>query len=162
MFGISQLKLHLLAIRFTTGLIRSFDIKFALWFDASCDQEDKITKQLDIMEEIFMSLIEHTCVDRFLHYVTHDTQSSEESDTFPSTEKQKDLAIILVQELKEMGLDDAHMDDNGYVMGTFPANVDKKVPVIGLIAHMDTSPAVSGKNVKTQIHKNYQGADIAL
>ena len=109
-----------------------------------------------------MSLIEHTCVDRFLHYVTHDTQSSEESDTFPSTEKQKDLAIILIQELKEMGLDDAHMDDNGYVTGTFPANVDKKVPVIGLIAHMDTSPAVSGENVKAQIHKNYQGADIAL
>ena len=109
-----------------------------------------------------MADIEFTCTDRFLHYTTFDTQSSEESETFPSTEKQKELAKVLVQELLDMGLRDAAMDENGYVMATLPANTDKKVPVIGLIAHMDTSPDVTGKDVKTQIHKNYDGGDIVL
>ncbi len=103
-----------------------------------------------------------TCVDRFLKYVKYDTQSNEESETFPSDPKQLELSKELVKELKEIGLEDAHMDEWGYVMATLPANTDKDVPVIGFIAHVDTSPAVSGKDVKPKIHKNYQGGDIVL
>ncbi len=103
-----------------------------------------------------------TCVDRFLRYVKYDTQSDEESTTFPSDPKQLELSKDLVEELKEIGLNDAHMDENGYVMATLPGNTDKDVPVIGFIAHVDTSPAVSGKNVNPKIHKNYQGGDIVL
>jgi len=106
--------------------------------------------------------IDHSCTERFLRYVRFDTQSSEESVTTPSTEKQKKLGAVLVRELQEMGLDDAAMDRRGYVYATLPANVDDEVPVIGLIAHMDTSPEVSGENVQPQIHRNYQGGDIEL
>ena len=103
-----------------------------------------------------------TCVDRFLKYVKYDTQSDEDSTSFPSTEKQKILAYDLAKELKDLGLKDAHMDENGYVMATLPANSNKNVPPIGFIAHMDTSPAVSGANVNPIIHKNYKGGDIIL
>jgi tripeptide aminopeptidase len=103
-----------------------------------------------------------TCVDRFLKYVKYDTQSSEESTSFPSTEKQKVLSQELVKELKEIGLKDAHMDAHGYVIATLESNTDKDVPVIGFIAHVDTSPAVTGENVSPVIHKNYQGGDIKL
>ena len=103
-----------------------------------------------------------TCVDRFLKYVKYDTQSNEESTTFPSDPKQLELSKDLVEELKEIGLTDAHMDENGYVMATLPGNTDKDVPVIGFISHVDTSPAVSGKDVNPKIHKNYQGGDIVL
>ena len=103
-----------------------------------------------------------TYVDRFLRYVTYDTQSSEESSTYPSTDKQKILGRQLAEELKEIGLQDAAMDEWGYVTATLPANVDYAVPVIGLIAHLDTSPDVSGANVKPIIHKSYQGGDIVL
>lgn len=103
-----------------------------------------------------------TVTDRFLKYVKYDTQSMEGSKTYPSTEKQKILGKVLVNELKEIGLKDAHMDDHGYVMATLESNVDKKVPVIGLIAHMDTSPDVSGKDVQPMIHGKYQGGDIIL
>ena len=103
-----------------------------------------------------------TCVDRFLKYVKYDTQSNEESETFPSDPKQLELSKELVNELKEIGLEDAHIDEWGYVMATLPSNTDKEVPVIGFIAHVDTSPAVSGKDVKPKIHKNYQGGDIVL
>lgn len=106
--------------------------------------------------------MDQTCVERFLRYVTYDTQSSEESTTFPSTEKQKILGRQLVEELLAMGLQDAAMDEWGYVTATLPANVSHPVPVIGLIAHMDTSPEVSGANVKAMIHHNYQGGDIHL
>ncbi|MBN2356008.1 peptidase T [candidate division KSB1 bacterium] len=109
-----------------------------------------------------MGKINHTCLERFLRYVTYDTQSSEDSTSFPSTEKQKKLAQALVEELLEIGLKDAAMDEWGYVTATLPATVEHKVPVIGLIAHMDTSPDVSGENVKAVIHKNYAGGDIAL
>ncbi|APF19942.1 peptidase T [Caldithrix abyssi DSM 13497] len=101
-------------------------------------------------------------LDRFLNYVKFDTQSSEESETYPSTEKQKELGRYLVKELTEMGLQDVEMDEHGYVFATLPANVDYPVPTIGLIAHMDTSPEVSGANVKPIIHENYQGGDIVL
>ncbi|MHB1687115.1 MAG: peptidase T [Ignavibacteriaceae bacterium] len=103
-----------------------------------------------------------TCVDRFLKYVKYDTQSDEESTSFPSTEKQKILLADLAKELKKMGLKDAYMDEWGYVMATLPSNTNKKVPAIGFIAHADTSPAVTGANVNPQIHKNYQGGDIKL
>ena len=109
-----------------------------------------------------MSDIHYTCLDRFLKYVTFDTQSSEESDTVPTTEKQKRLGEYLVKELEDIGLNDAAMDQWGYVTATLPGNVDHHVPVIGLIAHLDTSPDVSGENVQAQIHKNYQGGDIVI
>lgn len=109
-----------------------------------------------------MNTYPFTCVERFLKYVRFDTQSDPESRTTPSTEKQKLLAAALVTELKQLGLTDAAMDDNGYVTATLPANSEKSVPVIGLIAHMDTSPDVSGNDVKPMIHRNYQGGDIVL
>lgn len=104
----------------------------------------------------------YTCVDRFIKYVKIDTQSDEESKTFPSTEKQLDLSKLLVDELKEMGIENAHLDEHGYVIATIASNSKKDVPVIGFIAHVDTSPAVSGKNVNPVIRKNYQGGDIKL
>ncbi len=107
--------------------------------------------------------ITFTCVDRFLKYVKYDTQSSEESTTYPSTEKQKILGAELVKELLEIGLTDAAIDENGYVTATIPSTTNKaNVPVLGLISHMDTSPEVTGANVKPIIHKNYQGGDIVL
>lgn len=103
-----------------------------------------------------------TCVDRFLNYVKYDTQSDEESTSFPSSEKQKKLSADLAKELKKMGLKDAAMDKWGYVMATIPATSKKKVPPVAFIAHVDTSPAVTGKNVKPIIHKKYKGGDIKL
>ncbi len=103
-----------------------------------------------------------TCVEKFLKYVKYDTQSDEESETFPSTEKQKILSADLAEELKEIGLEDAYMDEWGYVMATLPSNTDKKVDTIAFIAHVDTSPAVTGKDVNPVINKNYQGGDIIL
>ncbi|MGV7217966.1 peptidase T [Bradyrhizobium sp. UFLA05-112] len=104
----------------------------------------------------------HTVTERFLRYVTIDTQSDPESPTSPSTEKQKDLGRVLVTELKAMGVEDAHLDDYGYVYATIPSNTDKKVPVICFCSHMDTSPDCSGKDVKPQVVKNYRGGDITL
>lgn len=103
-----------------------------------------------------------TCVDRFLNYVKYDTQSDEESTSFPSSEKQKKLSADLAKELKKMGLKDAAMDKWGYVMATIPATSKKKVPPVAFIAHVDTSPAVTGKNIKPIIHKKYKGGDIKL
>ena len=104
----------------------------------------------------------HTVTERFLRYVTIDTQSDPNSPASPSTEKQKDLGRVLVTELKAMGVADAHLDDYGYVYATIPANTTKKVPVICFCSHMDTSPDVTGKDVKPQIVKNYRGGDITL
>jgi len=103
-----------------------------------------------------------TCVERFLDYVKYDTQSDEESTSFPSSEKQKILSQDLADDLKKLGLEDAHMDDWGYVMATIPSNSDKDVDPVAFIAHVDTSPAVTGKDVKPIIQKNYQGGDIKL
>jgi len=106
---------------------------------------------------------ETNVVERFLRYVTIDTQSSEGSETFPSTEKQKALLRLLVGELKEIGLDDAEIDDYGYVFATIPATSEKSdVPTIGLVAHVDTSPESSGAGVKPVMHRNYQGQDLVL
>ena len=101
-------------------------------------------------------------VERFVSYVQIDTQSDPESTSFPSTEKQKDLAKLLAKELQAMGLADAHMDEWGYVYATIPANTNKKVPVICLCPHMDTAPDCSGFNVKPIVHLNYQGQDLVL
>ncbi len=103
-----------------------------------------------------------TVLERFLNYVAIDTESVEDAGCFPSSEKQKDLARLLVEELKEMGAKDPHMDDYGYVYATIPATSSKKVPVLGFLSHMDTSPAMSGKNVKPRIVKNYDGGKIVL
>jgi len=102
--------------------------------------------------------------ERFLKYVTFDTTSDDNAaqNTCPSTEKQRVLALSLVEDMKANGMGDAHMDSNGYVYGTLPANCDAQVPVIGLISHMDTSSSASGANIKTQIIKNYDGGDILL
>src|SRR5690606_16267259 len=105
---------------------------------------------------------EHKVKERFLKYVQIDTQSDPYSESFPSTEKQKDLAEILVKELLEIGIADAHMDRHGYVFATLPSNSNKKVPVICFCAHMDTSPDCSGSNVKPIVHHNYQGQDLIL
>lgn len=107
-------------------------------------------------------IFSHTVTERFLRYVTIDTQSDPESPSSPSTEKQKDLGRVLAAELKAMGVADAHLDDYGYVYGTIPANTTKKVPVICFCSHMDTSPDCSGKDVKPQVVKNYRGGDITL
>ncbi len=104
----------------------------------------------------------HTITERFLRYAVIDTQSDPESTTYPSTEKQKNLGRLMVQELLEIGLKDAHMDEHCYVYATIPSNTNKKVPVICFCSHMDTSPDSSGKNVKPIIHKNYDGSDIVL
>ncbi|HTL81287.1 MAG TPA: peptidase T [Bacteroidia bacterium] len=104
----------------------------------------------------------HTVLDRFLRYVKIDTQSDPNSPTCPSTMKQKDLGKVLVAELLEMGIPDAHMDEHGYVYATIPSNTTKKVPVICFCSHMDTSPDCSGKDVKPQVHKKYDGKDIVL
>lgn len=103
-----------------------------------------------------------TAARRFMRYVQIDTQSDPQSETYPSTAKQKDLSAILVTELKEMGITDAHLDEWGYVYATIPSNSDKKVPVICFCAHVDTAPDCSGSQVKPILHKNYQGQDIVL
>jgi tripeptide aminopeptidase len=102
-------------------------------------------------------------IERFFRYVRIDTQSDTQSETHPSTEKQKDLGNLLVTELLDMGVAGAHLDDFGYVYATIPANTDKPdVPVICFCSHMDTSPDCSGEGVKPIIHKNYQGQDLVL
>lgn len=101
-------------------------------------------------------------LDRFLSYVKIDTQSSESSQDFPSTQKQLDLAKKLKAELDEMGLEDVELNQWGYVTATLKSNRDHKVPAIALIGHMDTSPEVSGENVRPQLHENYDGSDIVL
>jgi len=106
--------------------------------------------------------ISDTVTDRFLRYTAIDTQSDPNSDSCPSTEKQKNLGRLLVSELLEMGLSDAHLDDFGYVYATIPGNTEKNVPVICFCSHMDTSPDCSGENVKAIVHQNYQGQDIIL
>ncbi|MBR4307029.1 MAG: peptidase T, partial [Bacteroidaceae bacterium] len=102
-------------------------------------------------------------VERFLRYVSFDTQSSEENEAqCPSTEKQLALAEYLRDELQAIGLTEVELDKNGYVYATLPANTDKQVPTIGFIAHMDTSPDCSGANIKPRIIENYDGQDIVL
>ena len=103
-----------------------------------------------------------TAAERFQRYVQIDTQSDPQSSVSPTTAKQKDLSKILAEELKQIGIADAHLDEWGYVYATIPSTTDKKVPVICFCAHVDTAPDCSGKGVKPILHKNYQGQDIVL
>ena len=103
-----------------------------------------------------------TVIDRFLKYVTFDTQSDESTGVTPSTPKQMVFAKYLKTELEALGLEDISLDDNGYLFATLPANVNRDIPTIGFIAHMDTSPDMSGKNVNPNIVRNYGGEDIPL
>jgi len=100
--------------------------------------------------------------DKFLRYIAYDTQSNDLSNTQPSTEKQLVLLNLLVKELKELGVSDASIDEHGYVMATIPSNIGKKVPVVGLLAHVDTAPDMSGANINPKIIENYQGESIIL
>ena len=101
-------------------------------------------------------------IKRFVNYVTIDTESDPSNPNFPSTEKQWNLAHLLEKELNEIGLEDVVLDENCYLMATLPSNIDYKVPTIGFISHIDTSPDFTGKNVNPQIHSNYDGNDIVL
>lgn len=101
-------------------------------------------------------------LNRFLKYVSIDTRSDDTSSTFPSTAKQFDMLNLLHDQLKAFGLSDVSIDSNGYVMGTLPSNTTKNVPVIGFVAHVDTSPDMSGANIKPQIIENYDGKEIIL
>lgn len=101
-------------------------------------------------------------IDRFLNYVAFETTSNEESGVTPSTPGQMVLAKYLKEELESLGLQEVFLDDNGYLYATLPANTDKQVPVVGFIAHMDTAPDMSGKNVTPRIVQNYDGGDILL
>ena len=101
-------------------------------------------------------------IKRFVSYVTIDTESDHSNPNFPSTEKQWNLAHLLEKELNEIGLEDVVLDENCYLMATLPSNIDYKVPTIGFISHIDTSPDFTGKNVNPQIHSNYDGNDIVL
>jgi tripeptide aminopeptidase len=101
-------------------------------------------------------------IDRFISYVTIDTESDPESKTTPSTSKQWDLANLIVNELKKIGMQDVTIDDNAYIMATLPSNVSHDTPVIGFVSHFDTSPDFTGANVKPQIVENYNGKDIVL
>lgn len=105
---------------------------------------------------------EFSVADRLMRYVKIDTQSDPFSTSQPSTEKQKDLSRLLVKELKQIGITDAELDEHGYVYATIPSNIQNKVPTICLCAHVDTSPDVSGKNVKPILHRQYDGQDIVL
>lgn len=113
-------------------------------------------------KECMFNNYQFTAAERFIRYVQVDTQSDPQSNSYPTTEKQKDLGRILAAELQTIGLADAHMDEWGYVYATIPATTHKKVPVICFCAHMDTAPDCSGTNVKPLVHKNYQGQDIVL
>ena len=101
-------------------------------------------------------------LDRFLKYISIDTQSDENSETYPSTARQFNLANVLQSELLELGLQDVSLDENGYIMATLPSNVDKNVPVIGFISHMDTSPDMPGNASTARLVKDYDGKDIVL
>ena len=100
--------------------------------------------------------------ERFLHYVSFDTQSKDDEEQVPSTEKQRVLAEVLKRELEEMGASDVRMSENGYVYAVIPATTDKPVKALGFISHMDTAPAMSGTDVRPRIVENYGGGDIVL
>ena len=109
-----------------------------------------------------LSNYQHTAAERFMRYVQVDTQSDPTSSSQPSTEKQKDLSRILVEELKKLGIADAELDAHGYVYATLPATTTKEVPVLCYCSHVDTAPDCSGKNVKPILHPKWDGKDIVL
>jgi tripeptide aminopeptidase len=114
------------------------------------------------VEDNKMKTTDHSVTERFLRYISYDTQSKEEEEQVPSTKKQLEFSILLAAELKEMGISNVRMDGHGYIYGEIPANTEETVMSLGFIAHMDTSPALSGKDVKPQLVENYDGCDICL
>lgn len=117
---------------------------------------------LKIYKILIVMISKQHIMDRFIGYVTIDTESDPESNTTPSTEKQWNLANKLAEELKAIGLEDVTIDGNAYIMATLPSNIDHEVPTIGFISHFDTSPDFTGANVNPQIIENYDGKDIVL
>ena len=117
---------------------------------------------LQIKNRFMDSLYKYGTAERLMRYVQIDTQSNPESITYPSTEKQKDLAALLAKELHSLGIADAHMDEYGYVYATIPATSLKNIPAVCFCSHVDTAPDCSGTNVKPILHKNYDGTDIVL
>ena len=103
-----------------------------------------------------------TVIDRFLKLVSYPTTSDENSETCPSTPRQLALAEELVRQMQDMGIADAHVDADGYVYGTIPANCEKDIPVYGLIAHMDTAPDAPGENIRARVTEAYDGGDVVL
>jgi len=124
-----------------------------LWMPCNVYAADMAEEEFDIKSAV---------LERFLRYVMYDTQSDLASDTVPSTSKQLDFARILFEEVKAIGLSDVHLSNDGVITATLPSNIDGDVPVLGLLAHMDTSPEASGKGVIPQLHENYDGKDIVL
>ena len=104
----------------------------------------------------------NSLVERFLKYVQIDTDSNPESNACPSSEIQWDLAKVIIEDLKALGMEDITLDENCYIMATLPANCDEDIPAIGFIAHMDTAPSYNGRGVKPRIVENYNGEDIVL
>ena len=140
-------------------LTQSWKIVFS---DKTFKKEYPLEKILNFKLYFYQKKMQHI-IDRFLSYVKIDTQSDANSDSTPSTQKQWDLAYKLVDDLKVIGLMEVSIDENGYIMATLPSNASKSnIPVIGFIAHYDTSPDFSGTNVNPQIIKNYDGKDITL
>ena len=115
-----------------------------------------------ILEDDEMKIIENSVTERFLRYISYDTQSKEEGEQVPSTTKQLELGKLLTTELKEMGVANVRMDERGYIYGEIPANTEEKITSLGFIAHMDTSPDMSGKDVTPRIVENYNGSEIVL
>src|SRR5690349_8835681 len=109
-----------------------------------------------------LSTYHFTAAERFMRYVQIDTQSDPNSNNSPTTEKQKSLSRLLIEELEHLGAEDVQLDEFGYVYATIPANSDKDVPVICFCSHVDTAPDCSGKNVKPLLHKQFNGEDIVL
>ena len=116
----------------------------------------------NIKNNEIMSEIKEKMLERFLKYVTFDTESCDDATVVPTTEGQFVFARYLEQQLGEMGLEEVVLDEKGYLYATLPANCDKDVPVVGFIAHLDTSPDMSGKDVKPRVVENYAGGDIVL
>lgn len=128
-----------------------------LLFVLSCTTNRQKEKQTDIQTNMATHLL-----NRFIKYVKIDTESNEQSTSSPSTQKQLVLARLLRQELLDMGLNEVSISDEGILYASLPSNTDKPIPAIGFIAHLDTSPEISGKNVRPQIHRNYNGGDLVI
>ena len=150
--------------------LRLIENSHYLYISKGCIRESKTKNvffsfDIPLICTIFVAKIQNTNMDiteRFLNYVKFDTQSAEDSATVPSTQKQLVFAQYLKKELEDEGLKDVYMDDMGYIYATLPSNMKQEVPTIGFISHYDTSPDCSGKDVKPQIIRNYQGNDIEL
>ncbi len=130
--------------------------------DMTKSDDIPLSLQINATKGIIIRDMKASILERFLKYVQIDTQSDEDSETYPSTQKQFNLARLLEKELNELRLENVEVDQYGYVTATLRSNIDKEVPVIGFLAHMDTAPDMSGENVKPQIFENYNGKNIII